>query len=102
MMSMVTGPQVGMGATEVMWSDRHAYTIQKVVSPRKVIVTRDRATMRDGCTIYDQEWDLEPTPLEEDGSNGITLVRTTKRWKRLNIDQTFVLGVRREYYDPSF
>lgn len=34
-------PEVGMGATEVVGSDRYPYTIVKVVNPKKIVVQRD-------------------------------------------------------------
>ena len=34
---------VGMGATEMAYSDRHAYTVQKVISDNRVIVTKDES-----------------------------------------------------------
>lgn len=39
--------RVGMGATEMMCSDREPYTVQKVVSPSRAIVTKDKWTRVD-------------------------------------------------------
>lgn len=39
--------RVGMGATEMMCSDREPYTVQKVVSPSRVIVAKDKWTRVD-------------------------------------------------------
>lgn len=133
--------EVGMGATEMMYSDRHAYTVQKIISPKRVIVTRDKATLKEGCTVTGtQKYDYESTPLEyypkhcthllsymcrktdpkvchgctsEDGTcegckwfqettNGIELRLCKHGWKRTGHEDYFTLGLREEYYDPSF
>lgn len=55
---------VGMGATEMLYSDRHAYTVQRVVSDKRVIVTRDKAERIDGNGASDsQEWSFKSVPL---------------------------------------
>lgn len=58
-------PFVGMGATEMLYSDRDPYTVQKVVSPNRVIVTRDEwrrvdSNGRSEC----QEYEYASVPLE--------------------------------------
>ncbi|HAM16020.1 MAG TPA: hypothetical protein DCP91_09235 [Eggerthellaceae bacterium] len=58
--------EVGMGATEMMYSDRHAYTVQKIVSDKRIIVTRDKAVRIDNNGASDiQEYEFESTPLVE-------------------------------------
>lgn len=55
---------VGMGATEMSYSDRSAYTVQKIVSDKKIIVTRDHAVRIDANGASDlQEYTYESTPL---------------------------------------
>lgn len=57
---------VGMGATEMLYSDRHAYTVQKVISPKRVIVTRDKAVRVDDNGMSDcQRYEYTSTPLVE-------------------------------------
>lgn len=31
-------PEVGMGATQLGWTDRHAYTIVEVINHRRIVV----------------------------------------------------------------
>lgn len=133
---------VGMGATEMLYTDRHAYTVQKIVSDKRVIVTRDKAVLNDGCSVYGrQEYTYTSVPLvegprewqcfhplnymfdggctchtlEENGTcegcpfyknrrktNGIELRKCKNGWKRTGTEDYFTLGVREEYYDPSF
>ena len=59
-------PYVGMGATEMLYSDRRPYTVQRVLGPRRVDVTRDRWTRVDhNGRSEDQEYAYESTPLVE-------------------------------------
>ena len=56
--------RVGMGATEMMYSDREPYTVQKVVSPSRVIVTKDKWTRVDSNGRSEcQEYACESVPL---------------------------------------
>jgi len=92
-------PEVGMGATECMWSDRHAYTIIKLKSPCRILVQRDRATRTDDngmseCQSYNYEADPNGSVVE--------LIKTKKGWKILGGGSYFLIGVRDEYYDFSF
>lgn len=57
---------VGMGATECCYSDRHAYTVQRIVSEKRVIVTRDEVKRLDSnyCS-EDQDYEFTSVPLVE-------------------------------------
>lgn len=97
-------PTPGMGATELLWTDRHAYTIVSVSpSGKSCIVQRDKATRADEHGMSDsQYYNYERDP------NGptceITLSKDgcwyTKGGKKNG--RRFAVGVRREYYDYSF
>lgn len=57
---------VGMGATEMCYSDRHAYTVQKVISDKRVVVTRDKVKRIDKNGASDcQSYEYESVPLFE-------------------------------------
>lgn len=57
---------VGMGATEMLYSDRHAYTVQKIVSENRVIVTRDEVKRIDQNFASDcQDYEFVSVPLVE-------------------------------------
>lgn len=58
--------RVGMGATLMMYSDRKPYTVQKIVSDKRVIVTPDRFRRIDSNGISEkQEYEYESVPLVE-------------------------------------
>ena len=90
-------PKVGMGATILCWTDRHACTIVKL-TPKTVTVQRDKATRIDkngmsDCQEYSYEKDL----------NGYTRIfRMTKRGWRDTSGNGLMIGNRDEHYDFSF
>jgi len=58
--------EVGMGATKMMYSDREPYTVQRIISDKRIIVTADKATRIDSNgPSEDQEYEYESTPLWE-------------------------------------
>ena len=92
-------PFVGMGATELLWSDRHAYTVIRIKSKCRIIVQRDKAIPAEGYDYFgNQVYDFESNP---DGYT-LELIKTKKGWKTLGGCNYFHLGTRMEYQDPSF
>lgn len=96
-----TEPKVGMGATVIMYSDRHACTVIKVSSSKKTFwIQRDDVKRTDNRGMSeDQDWKCTPNP------NGVVYeVRKNKKgiWKTLGSKETVLLGVKEEYYDFSF
>ena len=90
-------PKVGMGATVVMYSDRHAATIIKV-TPCTVTVQRDKAKRTDQNGMSEsQSYAYEPDPKGD-----VTVFRKTKRGWRGPMNRGLVIGDRDEYYDYSF
>ena len=107
-------PAAGMGATILLWTDRHAATIIKVWEWRKatyVQVQEDKATRTDSNGYGGvQEYRYEPNRL---GNVHTFRKLADGQWKsvRLNIKtQRWVndegpglrIGEREEYRDPSF
>jgi hypothetical protein len=107
-------PAYGMGATELLWSDRHACTITNVQLVRgKTIITvqRDYAKVvsgsaHDGSAAYE----YAPNPngseshyrLEANGNwQGVVISQQTGRWGKAG-SRGLRIGERQEYYDPSF
>lgn len=96
-------PEVGDGATILMWSDRHAATIVDIVpfksgpnkgKPRTVTVQEDRATRVDNNGMSDsQEWEFDRDP---DGAVQTFTARRDGSFKGL------LIGYRKHYYDFSF
>ena len=89
-------PEIGMGATECCYSDRHAYTIIKI-TPCTISVQRDIATRTDKNGMSEsQSYSYEPDP-----KGRVIVLRKTKRGWRYK-GTGFRIGERDEYYDYSF
>ena len=94
-------PEVGMGVTELMYSDRHPYTVVEVISEKRIKVTADDVKRLDknGCSEI-QEYEYIPNlnaPRIE------LFLNKWGRWKRKGDAEgsTFLIGRREEYYDFS-
>jgi hypothetical protein len=100
-----TIPEVGMGATIILWSDRLACTIVEVSkSGKRLTVRRDKTTRIDGNGMSDsQKYEYEPDPQ---GSERTFSLRSNGRWvqegETMRGGTNLAVGVRREYYDFSF
>lgn len=97
-------PKVGMGATIIGWTDRHACTIVEVPSPKTVIIQQDKATRADNRGMSDaQDYTYEPDPT---ASKRTYTLRKNGRWVEKGHDMksgyTLAIGLRDEYYDYSF
>jgi hypothetical protein len=105
-------PTVGMGATILGWTDRHAGTIVEVIKGGKYIaVTRDRAKRIDKNGMSEmQEYAYTSDPdgakhwfkQEKDGRwSSVTQNSETGRFKK-DQSEGLRIGVRDSYYDYSF
>jgi len=95
-------PTVGMGVTELMWSDRHAYTIIEVIDSKTLKVQQDTATRTDSNGMSDsQDYRFEPNPQ---GHTVIITLRKSGRWMRKGEQKGsgWTIGSRSEYHDFSF
>lgn len=93
-------PELGMGATELCFTDRHAYSIIKICTSRKVIVRRDKVTLVGGsCNTEHQDYIFEPDP---EGHEIPVTFRKDGKWRGTNRGSLFTLGIREEYIDPNF
>jgi hypothetical protein len=92
-------PQVGMGATELMHSDREPYTIVEIKSPRRIIVQADDSKRIDSNGMSEsQQYEYTPNP---NGSK-VELIKTKYGWKQFKGSTRFMIGERNKYYDYSF
>ena len=92
-------PVVGMGATELMYSDRHPYTIIEVINPKRIKVRADRAIRVDKKGESEQQ---DYKYIQQHDTPGIILVlNKSGRWKQFKNPKgsTFLIGKREEYYD---
>lgn len=98
-------PEVGMGATDLLWTDRHAGTITWV-SPdgKRLRWRRDKAIRMDDHGMCDcQSYRYEPNP---DAAEYEFTLRKNGRWVRKGAPMrgsgSLGIGYRKEYYDFSF
>lgn len=94
--SPAKAPEVGMGATVLLWTDRHAGTITKV-TPKSFTLVEDLSIRIDNHGMSDsQAYRYAPNP------NGRTWVfRLTKKgWRSKGAG--VLIGERSEYFDFSF
>lgn len=105
-------PTVGMGATILSWTDRHAATIRDVWTVGKwtyVSVVQDIAKVVSGSTHNGTaQYEYSPghgatmTWRSSGGAwEGVIWNSSTKRWNK-STGQGLRIGERSEYRDPSF
>ena len=98
-------PEVGMGATEYLWSDRHAYEVIAVKDDRHVTVRRYKAIRTDNHGMSDwQDYRFESDP---EGVVRNLFLTNQGVWRErigsraLGTNKWYV-GSADEYYDYSF
>lgn len=98
-------PEVGMGATILMWTDRHAATIIEVSkSGKSIVVQRDNAKRTDNLGMSDaQSYEYTPNP---NGTKTTYTLRKNGAWVRkgsgMKNGERLGIGYRNEHYDYSF
>jgi hypothetical protein len=96
-------PHVGQGATHLGWTDRHAYTVIEVITPKHIRVQRDISTRVDSNGMSEaQEYEFTPNPnghVEE-----IRLCKDGHWYSKggMKNGRLFSVGYRDSYYDYSF
>lgn len=90
-------PEIGMGATELCYTDRYPYTVVEIIAGNKIKVQADSYEPAD-LNMMSNNWEYSPNPKGKIE----TLIKTRKGWKRLGGCTYFKLGVREYYYDYSF
>lgn len=94
-------PVVGMGATILCWTDRHAATIVSV-SPKRIGIVQDEAIRTDKNGMSDsQTYDYKPG----NGPVSYYTLRKNGAWVREGESlkgQRIAIGYRDEHYDYSF
>lgn len=94
-------PEVGMGATEILWSDRKANTITRVISPDKIAVKHNKTRCKD---FFADEYEI----LDElYGDEDIYTRRRSGRWVmegQADEDGCVILLIGQQCHsiDPSF
>lgn len=94
-------PKVGDPATIIMWTDRHACTVERV-TPSMVVVRHDRAIRTDSNGHSDQQ----EYRYERDPNGGLVRFRRTRQgWReegKRGRGSALAIGTRDHYYDYSF
>ena len=89
-------PEVGMGATILMWTDRHAATIVRV-TPSQVHAQRDNSKRLDTNGMSEsQQYEFTPDP-----EASVEIYRKTKQGYK-GPSGTLIIGHRSKYHDYSF
>ena len=92
-------PEVGMGATEMMWSDRRAWEVVAVKDDRHVTVRKMKAKCKN---YFAGDWEVEP---DENGYCTELFLTKKGQWRQRygrQLGNVFVIGYADEYQDPSF
>lgn len=101
-------PKIGMGCTELMYTDRYAYTIVGV--KKKDGKTVEIEVVQDFYRRTDNNGQSESQTYEyirnHEGAKEIVTLRRNGRWVRKGQNlwngTTFAIGHRETYIDPSF
>lgn len=101
----VEEPQVGMGATILCWTDRHAGTIIEVTG-KQFIMQNDKAIRTDSNGMSDnQAYRYEPNPAGVLTTfRQVTRGRAKGQWRERGVTTSsrVLIGHRQAYYDFSF
>lgn len=96
-------PEVGMGVTELCYSDRHPYTIIEIINAKKVVVQGDKAVRTDKNGMSDaQSYEYSANP---EGRVLTLTLRTDGHWRAVGAGKgsnVFMIGRRSAYHDYSF
>jgi hypothetical protein len=98
-------PEVGMGVTRILWSDRQAWSVVEVYPEgKKIRVRQDRAVVMSG-SAFDGSAVYRFLP-QEDGREAVLTLRSNGKWVQRGEPMRggcgWLIGVREEYVDPSF
>lgn len=106
-------PEVGMGATNVLWTDAHAYTITRVSPSKHTFWAKRDKVERDpsfvphyipgGFSVHctndaDQKWICTPDPTAEE----VRVTKTKKKGWFSGKKGRFIVGRKHENYDHNF
>jgi hypothetical protein len=97
-------PEIGMGVTQLCWSDRHAFTVIDILSPKEIRVQKDRAIRVDNTGMSDsQKWEFQRNP---EGSIYHLTLRKNGSWAQKGLSRKnsdgWAIGRREEFFDFSF
>lgn len=96
--------EIGMGATRLMVTDRHPYTVVEIINDRTIVVQEDNARRLDrNGQSESQQYEFTPNP---NGERVILTKRKDGRWVQkgvpLNAGSNWRIGERMKYIDPHW
>ncbi|HHX41494.1 MAG TPA: hypothetical protein GX715_16145 [Armatimonadetes bacterium] len=99
--SKPAAPEAGMGATEILWTDRVPYTITRVdPNGRRFWMKEDKAIRVDSNGMGDaQSYRYEGNP---DAPEKEVTLRSDGRWKVKGSSRVVAVGFRERYRDFRF
>jgi hypothetical protein len=98
---MISIPEVGMGATICVGSDRYPATIIQVTqNGKRIVIQEDKATRIDNNGFSEQqEYIIQP---DLNGTIHIASLRKDGRYHEVGGATPITVGVRSKYYDFSY
>lgn len=103
-MAKNTVPEVGMGATKYLGSDRYPFTIIKVLSPTTIVVQEDDANLIEG-NYYNTEHQVHEYTRNTESREVTLTKRKNGRWVERGDSMKgtpYSIGERDRHNDPSF
>lgn len=110
--------KIGDGVTEILYTDRAAYSIVEIKSDRKIVVQKDTATLKEDfqpeivpggfaghCTNNrEQRYNYTPNP---EGPQVVLTLRKSGKWLPMGQSdsprsKSWKIGIRSEFYDYNF
>lgn len=96
-------PEIGMGATEVMYSDREPWEIigierNRQGEVRRITLRHMSSKLPEGSPIGSNNWIITP----DENGRVITIKKARKNCKSHNKWGNFILGFADKFYDWSF
>src|SRR5690606_11035234 len=97
-------PEVGMGATEILYTDRHPYTIIEVNEKKtRIVVQQDNAKRIDNNGMSETQcYEYSPNP---EARKRVLTLRKTGQWIEKGESlkgNKYLIDYREEYRDYSF
>lgn len=96
-------PEIGMGATELLYTDRNAYEVIAVKDARHCTVREYDCKLKEGSDWLDQDYEFISNPKNRTANLFLTKKgRWVQRYDNGYYGNYFRLGVADQYRDPSF
>ena len=97
-------PEIGMGVTELCWSDRNPYTVVGIVNSKTLIVQKDDYVRNDNNGMSDMQ---DYTYIQNPNNHTVTItLRKNGSWvtqgQPMKNGAKWYVGNRQKYHDFTF